>query len=127
MTNDIDTDIWPPAADTKKRRSLNLRKYGFAAKSNALLNKVEKVIDSSKVLVKAKTKTASKSDPVSRTRSSFIGVTRSIQYWQALISINKRKTYIGSYTSEEAAALAFDFYCMLLHSFSAKTNFNYTK
>ena len=55
------------------------------------------------------------------------GVTWNGQLWQALITINKRKTYIGSYESERDAAIAFDFYCMLLHSLRAKTNFNYSK
>ena len=43
------------------------------------------------------------------------------------ITINKRKTYIGSYESEQDAAVAFDFHCILLHSLRAKTNFSYSK
>lgn len=63
----------------------------------------------------------------SRRRSRFIGVCRNGGHWQALISINKKKTYIGTYTVENEAARAYDFYWMLVHWMSAKTNFSYTK
>jgi len=48
-------------------------------------------------------------------------------HWQALISIKKKKTYIGTYLTQELAAKAYDFYCMLIHSLRAKTNFTYTR
>jgi hypothetical protein len=46
----------------------------------------------------------------SRRRSRFIGVCKNGTHWQALISINKKKTYIGTYTVEKDAAKAYDFY-----------------
>ena len=44
-----------------------------------------------------------------------------------MISVDKRKSYIGTYVSELEAAQAFDFYSLLIHGFSAKTNFSYSK
>ena len=79
------------------------------------------------VLVQANKKSESKVGSVSNKRSSFIGVSRNGVNWQALITINKRKIYIGSYESEKDAAVAFDFFSILLHSFTAKVNFSYTR
>ncbi|CAI2368357.1 unnamed protein product [Moneuplotes crassus] len=63
----------------------------------------------------------------SRKRSKYIGVCKNGPHWQALIAINKQKTYIGTYMTQELAAKAYDFYCMLIQSLKAKTNFSYTK
>ena len=38
-----------------------------------------------------------------------------------------KKAYIGTYQSEKEAALAFDFYSIMLHALDAKTNFSYSK
>lgn len=64
--------------------------------------------------------------PIS-TRSKFIGVSRNGKSWQSLISIRKRKTYIGTFDLERHAGLAFDFYSILLCGLSAVTNFSYTR
>ena len=40
--------------------------------------------------------------------------------------IDSKKTYIGSYHSEEKAAQAYDFYSIVLKHFSARTNFDYS-
>lgn len=47
--------------------------------------------------------------------------------WQSLISIKKKKTYIGTYDSQEEAAKAYDYYCMMVNGLKAKTNYAYTK
>ena len=60
-------------------------------------------------------------------QTSYIGVSKNGPNWQSLIAINKKKTYIGTYMTEIEAAQAYDFYCMLLYSINAKTNFRYTK
>lgn len=60
-------------------------------------------------------------------RSNFIGVSKNGPNWQAMISILKRKAYIGTFTDEQEAGLAFDFYSILIHKLDAKTNYNYTK
>ena len=59
-------------------------------------------------------------------RSSYIGVSRNGDVWQALIMIDSKKTYIGSYHTEEEAATAYDFYSITMKQFAAKTNFDYT-
>jgi hypothetical protein len=63
----------------------------------------------------------------SKRRSRFIGVCKNGPHWQALISIRQKKTYIGTYTTQEEAASAYDFYCMVVHCLRAKTNFSYTR
>lgn len=40
--------------------------------------------------------------------------------------IDRKKTYIGSYYTEEEAAKSYDFYAIVLKHLSAKTNFDYT-
>ena len=60
-------------------------------------------------------------------RTLYFGVDKNGPNWQTLISINRRKTYVGTFMSEVKAARAFDFYSMLIHLDSAKTNFNYNK
>uniref|UniRef100_A0A7S3K8S1 AP2/ERF domain-containing protein n=1 Tax=Euplotes crassus TaxID=5936 RepID=A0A7S3K8S1_EUPCR len=60
-------------------------------------------------------------------RSKYIGVCKNGPHWQALISINKKKTYIGTYQTQVLAAKAYDLYCMLLQGLKGKTNFCYTK
>lgn len=59
-------------------------------------------------------------------RSTFIGVSKNGDVWQSLIMIDSKKTYIGSYHTEEEAALAYDFYSIVMKHFAAKTNFDYT-
>uniref|UniRef100_A0A7S3J000 Uncharacterized protein n=1 Tax=Euplotes harpa TaxID=151035 RepID=A0A7S3J000_9SPIT len=63
---------------------------------------------------------------VSKRRSQYTGVTKNSSNYQALIVINGKKTYVGSYTQEILAAITFDFYSMLLHNKKAMTNFSYT-
>ena len=60
-------------------------------------------------------------------RTQYFGVNKNGPNWQTLISINRRKTYVGTFMSEVKAARAYDFYSMLVHLDSAKTNFNYNK
>ena len=64
---------------------------------------------------------------VSSRRSSYIGVSKNGPNWQSMISINKRKSYIGTFSSQQEAAEAFDYYSVLIHGGSAKTNYSYTK
>ena len=64
---------------------------------------------------------------MSSRRSHYTGVFKNGDNWQALISIQKRKAYIGTYANELEAAKAFDFYSILLNNITATTNFYYTK
>ena len=59
--------------------------------------------------------------------TSFIGVSKNGPNWQSLITINKKKTYVGTYMTEIKAAKAYDFYWMVTRWMRAQTNFTYTK
>ena len=111
----------------KGNKVLQLSMNNLHTKADALLDTVQSIAADDMTLVAGKNKAQSKDGPLSSKRSSFIGVSRNGAHWQALITINKRKTYIGSYESEKDAAFAFDLHSMLLHSLTAKTNFSYTK
>lgn len=63
---------------------------------------------------------------VKRRSSDYIGVSKNGLHWQVLINYGKTKKYIGTYTCEKEAAIAYDFYSILLNTFKAKTNFSYT-
>ena len=86
---------------------------------------LEHVYDPDVIIVKQAKKIQRKCH--SLRKSSYIGVSKNGPNWQAMISVDKRKSYIGTYNSEIEAAQAFDFYSLLTHGFSAKTNFNYSK
>uniref|UniRef100_A0A7S3NFF3 AP2/ERF domain-containing protein n=1 Tax=Euplotes harpa TaxID=151035 RepID=A0A7S3NFF3_9SPIT len=87
------------------------------------MNKIDSELE---VLVHGRTKSAV-GPTASRRRSQYIGVFKNGANWQALITINKRKVYIGTYATELQAARAFDFHSLLLHGILATTNFDYCK
>lgn len=112
---------------TKSKKNLIFKQDNFDGKADNLLLVLSSINSSYTTLVSSKKKAGSRQGPLSNKRSSYIGVSRNGPNWQALITINKRKTYIGSYKTERQAAIAFDFYSLLLHSLAAKTNFSYSK
>lgn len=111
----------------RNKKDLMLKLGNFPHKAEELLKVLCSISSANVTVVAGKRKAKSRQGPLSSKRSCFIGVSRNGPHWQALITINKRKTYIGSYQTEQQAAVAFDFYSILLHSLSAKTNFSYTK
>ena len=94
-------------------------------KIRALQKELGKVKDDSLTIIVGKRKTRRQAN--SDRRSSFIGVSRNGPNWQAMISIRKKKTYIGTFEEERFAAEAFDFHSVLIHGLNAKTNFSYSK
>ncbi|CAI2382988.1 unnamed protein product [Moneuplotes crassus] len=62
----------------------------------------------------------------SKRRSKYIGVLTNNERWQSLINVGLKKQYIGTFCTEEQAALSYDFYAIGMHFFEAKTNFTYT-
>ena len=118
---------WRNYVKTKGNKVLQLNKNNLHINADVLLDIVQNFAADDITLVVGNNKAEPKDGPLSSKRSSFIGVFRNGAHWQALITINKRKTYIGSYESEKDAAFAFDLHSMLLHSLTAKTNFSYTK
>ena len=59
--------------------------------------------------------------------SKYRGVSRNGKQWQVLIMINKRKSYVGSYSSEEIAARIYDILSIKNRGDKAKTNFIYNE
>jgi hypothetical protein len=111
-----------------KPRSTQLHTFDFPQKVSNLLSKLrDSLEDTRNTIVFANKKPEPRCGALSKTRSAFIGVTKNGSNWQALIAIKKKKTYIGTYVTETEAAIAFDFYCILIHGLTAKTNFSYTK
>ena len=79
------------------------------------------------ILIKRAPKSKTKARAFKSTRrSSYIGVSKNGDVWQALIMIDSKKTYIGSYHTEEEAAMAYDFFSIVMKQIEAKTNFDYT-
>ena len=58
--------------------------------------------------------------------SRFRGVSKNGNQWQVLMMINKNKSYIGSYPSEELAARIYDILSLKNRGVKARTNFVYT-
>ena len=123
-----ETEIKPLNVPEWKRtkKTLLLQTINFSKLTERLLHELNLIQRFSDEVVIGKSKSNRNANRSFR-RSLFIGVSKNGPNWQALISINKRKTYIGTYRSEAQAARAFDFYSLLLHSTTAKTNFDYTK
>ena len=107
-----------------KRRFLDT--IDFQQNIAALLSTIKRVTNENKMVVHGKRKSIARVR-MSNRRSHYTGVFKNGDNWQALISIQKRKTYIGTYTNELEAAKVFDFYSILLNNITATANFDYTK
>jgi len=59
--------------------------------------------------------------------SKYRGVSRNGNQWQVLIMVNKKKRYIGSFSSEEEASRAYDKVSLQYHGSKAKTNHPYAE
>jgi hypothetical protein len=129
----IEVPIWYPqlqlpyAAEEKRNTSKSwfLAKENIQFKTMNLLHTIEGIPDNINPIIIAAKKIQRKN--LSDRRSTFIGVSRNGPNWQAMISINKRKSYIGTFSWQKEAAYAFDYYSLLIHGLAAKTNFTYTK
>lgn len=84
----------------------------------------ENLINVKKTVFKRK----SKPRVLSKSRKSkYRGVSRNGNQWQVLIMIKNSKRYIGSYSTEEKAAQAYDKVAIHYHKTKAKTNFFYNQ
>ena len=59
--------------------------------------------------------------------SQYRGVSKNGNQWQVLMMINKNKSYIGSYPSEELAARIYDILALKNRGIKARTNFIYNR
>ena len=57
--------------------------------------------------------------------SKYRGVSKNGNQWQVLMMLNKNKSYIGSYPSEELAARIYDILAIKNRGIKARTNFIY--
>lgn len=62
---------------------------------------------------------------IKKRSSSYIGVSKNGLHWQVLINYGSSKKYIGTYPTEKEAAIAYDFYAIVLSRRLPKTNFSY--
>ena len=108
----------------RKRRLIDF--INFESKIQTLYTEISKVYNSFEPIILSKSKSVSKPQ-VSHRRSNYIGVFKNGDKWQALISINKQKIYIGTYSNEFDAGRVYDFYSILLNNMKARTNFDYSK
>ena len=115
-----------PLKDTKQKRKAKFLDIYFKDNLQKLIKFVRSIEDESEIMFAGKQKSSSRANASSK-RTSYFGVSKNGPNWQALISINKRKTYVGTFMTEREAGEAFDFYSMLLHGSRALTNFRYSK
>ena len=92
------------------------------------LERVLEIISSdSNVVFKARNKgTRGLHAGKSKRRSQYIGVSFNGPNCQTLVNEGRQKRYIATYTSEQEAALAYDFYSIGLHGLKSRTNFEHT-
>ena len=122
----IDSSPMITLTSNQANKAKNLDTIDFETNIDSLLSTLKMVMNEKKVLVYGRNKIVRR-HLASIRRSQYIGVFKNGDNWQALISIHKRKTYIGTYVNEIDAAKVFDFYSILKNRFTATTNFNYTK
>ena len=60
-----------------------------------------------------------------RRRSKYRGVSRNGNNWQVFLMMNRSKTYVGTYPSEEIAARVYDIMSIKYRGLKARTNFMY--
>lgn len=94
--------------------------------SNLMLSLSKLSVNDNELIIGASSKYSRKTTNSSR-RSMYIGVFKNWGSWQALTSINGRKTYLKTCPTQLEAAKTYDFYSILLNWLDAKTNFDYTK
>ena len=64
---------------------------------------------------------------VGRRRSKYKGVSKNGNQWQVLVMINKNKSYVGTYPTEDLAARIYDIFVIKSKGDKAKTNFIYSE
>ena len=64
---------------------------------------------------------------VGHRRSKYRGVSKNGNQWQVLFMVNKSKSYVGTYTSEDLAARVYDIMAIKYRGNKAKTNFLYSE
>lgn len=110
----------------KSRKQMLVDKFKADRKIEELLQQLDQH-DSLDSIVTVGQKKWDRQQNTSTRRSTYIGLSKNGKHWQAMININKRKTYIGTYKVQTEGVKAYDFYAILLHGLKARVNLSYTK
>jgi len=125
--SDINISKMSKLVEIKKKQSLVIYNTDFSQNIAQLWEKIRPFFGTGRYFVQSKNKSSiCKNKVSSKRRSIYSGVTRNSINYQALVMINNKKTYAGSFLKEIDAAKWFDFYSMLLRNSRATTNFWYT-
>ena len=111
---------------SKSKRAARVKSLQFQRSLQSLIEFIDSVADPNEVVFTRNVKKSYRLN-ASVKRTTYFGVNKNGPNWQTLISINSKKTYVGTFMTELEAAKVFDFYAMLVHWSKAKTNFEYTK
>ena len=114
------------ASCIKPKKKARISDLDFTNHFQKLNEFVRLIKDNEEIVFSGKQKSSSRANASSK-RTSYFGVSKNGPNWQTLISINKKKTYVGTFMTEREAGEAFDFYSILLNKSGALTNFSYTK
>lgn len=124
---DINTKFTEEVIKPSCAPKVAIEKIDFEEKVNQMIDSLDHIQNPDCIVIKKSVKAMERRNGRNLSRSRYIGVTLKRNSWQALIWVNKKKIYIGSYRNEKDAALAFDFYSIILHGFRATTNFDFKK
>ena len=134
MCNGTDSDINVKQLENHSvdlnfpKRKPAILKFDFYDKVQQLISLLSMAsMNEDEIIIHRKNKMKQRMRTFRGSRSRYIGVTLNKNSWQALISVGKKKTYIGSYPEEVLAAISFDFYSIVLQGLNASTNFDYTR
>ena len=111
---------------SKPRRTPRFKSLNFQFNLQRLIEYLDFAPNNDSITFNRYTKSTHRINASSK-RTSYFGVNKNGPNWQTLITVNWRKTYVGTFMTEVEAAKVYDFFSMLLNLNSAKTNFNYTK
>ena len=114
-----ESSISTPNYINKKRSRIIINNY-----PKSKIFKIKKIKDKELELKKEELRLYNLQNIYKRS-SKYRGVSRNGNRWQVLIMINRKKTYIGNFESEEDATRAYDQYAIKYHGNKARTNFFY--
>mmetsp|Transcript_1615 Transcript_1615/g.1430 ORF Transcript_1615/g.1430 Transcript_1615/m.1430 type:complete len:225 (+) Transcript_1615:1-675(+) len=120
------TEVISSEEDDNKPALQRKRKIPIPDITKKLRQVYRQVQRNSEVVIKCRNKgTRGLHNGLSSRRSQYVGVSKNGVHWQTLINFGKTKKYIGTYCTEEEAALTYDFYCFGIRGLKAKTNFKH--
>mmetsp|Transcript_42857 Transcript_42857/g.50254 ORF Transcript_42857/g.50254 Transcript_42857/m.50254 type:complete len:139 (-) Transcript_42857:33-449(-) len=101
---------------TSPLKIVRIKTMNFKKELTRLVKTIDNISDDDRVVFKGCRKGVNRINE-SMKKSLYIGVTKNGPHWQTLITINERKTYLGTFVEQEVAARVL----------KARPNFKYTK